>query len=80
MIWKPIESAPRDGTPVIVFDPSVASGDGCDVYVCRWAPRRATSDKTPYWVEADGEGYHTWNPTHWMSLPSFVPGPAQTGR
>lgn len=60
--WQPIETAPKDGTPVLVHAPG-----GCTqwklhttLWICRWDGR---------WVEAGGEEYTTCEPTHWMPLP-----------
>ncbi len=55
--WKPIESAPKDGTRVI------AVSRGCDAHVHFWHQ----TDKA-WWIEyADGR---SWQPTHWMPLPN----------
>lgn len=56
--WQPIETAPKDGTPVLVWD-------GSDAMVSYW------SNVTG--LDGDGE-WHTWalcaeQPTHWMPLP-----------
>lgn len=67
-LWQPIFSAPRDGTAILVYEPDQELADET-VYVCRWAPRKGTKDQTPAWVEASGEGYFVWQPTHWMPLP-----------
>lgn len=56
--WQPIETAPRDGTPILGYaDGKMATVkwndyDFWDLFVCG------------SWAE-DGE----WNPTHWMPLP-----------
>ena len=51
--WKKIETAPRDGTPILAAD------KGRFAYVAEWIP--ATG-----WIGADGM---YWEPTHWMPLP-----------
>jgi hypothetical protein len=68
MTWQPIASAPRDGTSILVYEPNDELGDE-SIYVCRWGPRMLTRDEAPAWVEASGEGYHVWEPTHWQPLP-----------
>jgi len=63
--WRDIESAPRDGTAVLVYEPaekSMAVGWWEDHYVWvspgAWITDYARSD-TP-----------VWRPTHWQPLPS----------
>jgi len=62
--WRPIETAPRDGRHILLYErenDSVCEGR----YVtdaCRWFERNA--HPTDAW---DGEIYR---PTHWMPLPS----------
>lgn len=60
--WQPIETAPKDGTPILGF-----AGD--EYTVVFWNPHYS---ELGYWDLAvcgahaiDGE----WNPTHWMPLP-----------
>lgn len=62
--WQPIETAPKDGTRILVFDPAYETRMACASY-----------DKYSQWVER-GYDYATevWgsgemNPTHWMKLP-----------
>ena len=52
--WKPIKTAPKDGSNVLVYDPDVGYP-----YVCRWEYGR--------FVEVSE--YYSFNPTHWMPLP-----------
>lgn len=55
--WQPIETAPKDGRYILLFDPS-ASPDH----------RVVRAHFNDYWETADGT---TWldNVTHWMPLP-----------
>jgi hypothetical protein len=62
--WHPIETAPRDGCPIIVYDPTA---DGVQIYVCLF--------NGADWQEAAGEQWGHWTPTHWMPLPD----PPDTG-
>ena len=66
--WQPIETAPRDGTPILAFRADKLH---------RFGHMQVT-----YWrVEEDGKGYVGWGefnmthwpPTHWLPLPK---GPA----
>lgn len=52
--WKDIETAPRDGTPILAAD------KGTYAYVAEWISANRV------WIGADGM---YWEPTHWMPLP-----------
>jgi hypothetical protein len=56
MGWRGMESAPRDGTPVLVFSPG---GPEPHINVAHWAIDAACGDW--WWLDAA--------PTHWMPLP-----------
>jgi len=59
--WHPMETAPKDGTNILAFDPA-DTDEVCQGYVVvRW--------HRDEWVEASGEQYQTYKPTHWMPLP-----------
>ena len=79
--WRPIESAPRDGTPFLAWypkhcvdDDGESSGEviggACAMVACTqglW--------EEPDWLDAHGSYYmDDWcfaeEPTHWMPLPS----------
>ena len=74
--WLPIESAPKDGTWVLVFGnvwageiSGVARNPKGDVGIARY-----TNGKSDYpgdwWDEAGDDAYSCWcQPTHWMPLP-----------
>jgi hypothetical protein len=63
--WRPIETAPKDGTRIILYQPG---GDGDD-------PSRTTDigawgrweGASWCWVMTAGDGWV--RPTHWMPLP-----------
>lgn len=65
MIWQPIETAPRDGTPILAFWRH--GGDKTRCSVIRW-------HKDEWWTFAS-PGLHNLcahtdtEPTHWMPLP-----------
>jgi hypothetical protein len=70
--WQPIETAPKDGTRVIV-----AFRNNC-VTIARWSDACAfeSNDEGPHWVEweCDDHFYSSHltgpnEPTHWMPLP-----------
>ena len=67
--WQPIETAPKDGTWVLLFDPE-------DEYahVGAFVEFPATEDHplVKHWggIYISGKGFMSWmNPTHWMPLP-----------
>ena len=56
--WQPIETAPKDGNSVIIYDPRGTT-------VCE-----AIYDKhQSSWVDPV-ETYYRYHPTHWMPLPA----------
>jgi uncharacterized protein DUF551 len=62
------QEAPKDGRPFLCYDPN--QGDNfpdAGVYVVQWEPKRYLQEEG--YVEAGGEGYFLWEPTHWMPLP-----------
>lgn len=60
--WKPIETAPKDGTPILVYDPNPWL-DPYSVITVSWDTQRKC------WSEITGELYAIYYPTHWMELP-----------
>ena len=73
MSWQPIETAPKDGTYVILVD--------CDlVTIGKWMNSDALRDEA--WVGFDSiQSLHktcVMAPTHWMPLPS-PPGTEEEG-
>ena len=66
MTWRPIASAPMDGTDILLF-----SDDG--VYQAKWIKNRLCA----YWVALSLPehgcgccGHNNASPTHWMPLPN----------
>jgi hypothetical protein len=69
MEWQTIETAPKDGTRILLFD-------GADMYVAAWEDSSMSINETKNWVYAvvstDWNYYEVvYNPTHWMPLPEF---------
>ncbi|MCW3675432.1 DUF551 domain-containing protein [Burkholderia cenocepacia] len=58
--WQPIETAPKDGKRVLVFEPGSRGG----VWVAHFLRYPGKPDQ---WVNP---GCHKINPTHWMPLPT----------
>lgn len=69
--WQPIATAPKDGTHILAFIPG---GDGYPslIYVLNWrrVPYNTAIHGEWHWVEAAGEEYEWFEPTHWMPLPN----------
>jgi len=73
--WKPIETAPRDGTPFLTFSTDAANDQregalgiaSTPVLVMAWL----RNDQMPYPVDENGDwhGFHCYEPTHWQPLP-----------
>ena len=61
--WQPIETAPRDGRPLLCF---ISGADPVEQrYVLRWVDDRYEKG----WQEAGGEQWAMYEPTAWMPLP-----------
>lgn len=54
--WQPIETAPRDGTRVLIWSPEDAATFACAFEAGRWQTGVWRAKPVPY--------------THWMALPS----------
>lgn len=61
MEWQPIESAPKDGSRVIIYDPDIPSEKGIVTEALFDSWRETWTDTV--------ETYLRYNPTHWMPLP-----------
>lgn len=66
--WQPIETAPKDGTPIMAYQPGGTYGNGIAF---------PASVGMAHWCEADALNPAHWEgpynprdyPTHWMPLP-----------
>jgi hypothetical protein len=77
--WQPIDTAPKDGTRVLVYGQrgdviDIGSWRGCGRYRPRTKQRSAYFEKA--WG-ADGSHIFSPQPTHWMPLPDA---PKTSGR
>jgi hypothetical protein len=70
MQWQPIETAPKDGTTVLVY---CAADDGFNIIEARWhefhrwkgEPNSCGWDVCPFEADRSTEVF----PSHWMPLP-----------
>jgi hypothetical protein len=64
MEWKPIETAPKDGTRILVFDREYHGEIAACEFNKEWGwVERGLDYATEVW------GYGEMEPTHWMPLP-----------
>lgn len=69
MTWQPIETAPKDGTRVLLFCPAqigIVVGHWCNNSYHKKPRPYWTNDQENLWGVATTRGYQ---PTHWMPLP-----------
>ena len=70
MKWQPIETAPKDGSCVLVF-PGIWNNTPCSI--ARWDDNKYANNPRPFWRRLDAMGSVSRSlynpPTHWMPLP-----------
>lgn len=59
--WQPIETAPKDGTEILLFVDAYVTGDTPQQVVGRWFRSG--------WQESYADEYAVCEVTHWMPLP-----------
>ena len=75
MAWQPIETAPKDGTQVLIAGGSVEydaetfpqERPFAGVHIASWC-KSSQSWSGPYGSEYDAQYWHT--PSHWQPLPA----------
>ena len=74
--WQPIETAPKDGTAVMVYPPT---WNGRSASIATWKRDKFAKKPRPYWDRDDDMGRVTISrelpTTHWMPMPE-LPGDA----
>lgn len=61
-----VKTPPRDGSPFLAYCPD--QDDVSKIYVLIYKP--ATSWRKEGYIEAGGECWFNFVPTHWMTLPT----------
>jgi hypothetical protein len=70
--WQPIETAPKDGTTILVWPPTWI---GC-ISCAKWSEDQHANRPRPFWSRFDSHrdsDSRSKPPTHWAPLPA---GPA----
>ena len=65
--WRPIDSAPKDGTAVLL------GLSGWTSPFSGWWAKYETEDKKPGWTDGtrnEHKEYATFDPSHWLPLPA----------
>lgn len=87
--WQPIETAPMDGTPILGYGEEPCRRGGSHVRETRWefygegsiAKERFKRGEGPSgswgWQEPIHNWACSWEPTHWMPLPTAPAAPAK---
>lgn len=69
MNWQPIETAPKDGTYVLVYPGAYTK---IPMSIARWDDDRYASRPRPYWRRLECKDITTSrinHPTHWAPMP-----------
>ena len=71
MTWQPIETAPKDGSIILLFRPAPHPWGRVDI--ARWDTNKYATRPKPFWrslisIVSKTEMRH-WAPTHWQLLP-----------
>lgn len=73
--WQPIETAPKDGTAILVYPATWGSQSAS---IATWNDDRQSKKPRPFWSRQDSISITLSRdkpPTHWMPLPA----PPETG-
>lgn len=67
MSWQPIETAPKDGTKLLLH--VLGNHGGNSIHVARWDAAYIGSGWGHRWIHTDHWDGVSGKPTHWMPLP-----------
>lgn len=68
MQWKPIDTAPKDGTYILLYRPPYDSRNKNTVHEGKFHKYGATDT----WRIRAGQTWYIDVPTHWMPLPKYI--------
>lgn len=73
--WQPIETAPKDGTSLLLYSPG-------GICIAPWPPAELTAQQNAQLVKDLGEcpDHRKWTVTHWMPLPARPSQPPGAGQ
>jgi hypothetical protein len=70
MTWQPIETAPKDGTHVLVYPPT---WNNKKASIAAWSDDNCAKNPRPFWKRDDDLGQvsrsRSCETTHWMPMP-----------
>lgn len=69
--WKPIETAPTDGSKFIAWDGKYPMLCQRGKYYVKWPHQEGGPTYEYKWNEITSDSITPCDPTHWMPLPSF---------
>ena len=67
--WQPIETAPKDGTVILLYEPDDDVKDRPQTFVGCWDEDRPTRVYGTQWMCEEYDAFNHY-PTHWMELPA----------
>ena len=69
--WRPIETAPQDGTPILAWNAEYGARETRSITYTPGSPGFAEglTDRWWQWDEPKNNWSLKWQPTHWMPLP-----------
>ena len=70
--WQPIETAPKDGTPILGWSIEYGARETRSDTYTPGSPgfAQGLTDRWWYWEEPKHNWASRWNPTHWQPLPA----------
>lgn len=67
--WQPIETAPRDGTPILGWNSTFGARETKSITYLPGSPGHADGRTDRWWNWEEMHRVTRWHPTHWMPLP-----------
>lgn len=67
--WRPIETAPRDGTPFVGLKGRLSFRTKMQDYYVKAPHEEGGPTFRQAWTAEDSSSLFPWSPTHWLPLP-----------